>query len=195
MRGEDRREQILEAAIRAFSEHGYENTSIRIICEQAGIARGTLYQYFRSKQNLFCELVQFYTQRIKSFVQPYDPSDPYALNFEEFRTHRLLMFLEEIYNHREVYGIILRDAMRRNPQTQDMVLNLHQGFIDKIKQEYETANRLNLLTISDPEFAAVSLYGSLLMIIQKYILYTDQPVSPRILANKVSSLFVKSLSL
>ncbi len=188
MRGEDRKDQIIEAAIKAFAKYGYEKTSIANICDLIGIARGTLYQYFKNKHRLFYELVEIYIHRVKSFMQPYDPSDPFCPSFEEFRYRRLVMFLEEIYNHREVYSIIMRDGITRNPQTHEMVLNLHQIMVDRIHKEYRLANKMKYLSVPDPEFAAVTLYGSLLMIIQRYIIDTDKPISPRILAKKLSAL-------
>ena len=50
MKGTQRKKQILTAALKAFAEHGYERTSIAVICEKAGIARPTLYQYFKESK-------------------------------------------------------------------------------------------------------------------------------------------------
>ena len=49
----NRREEILHAAISAFSHKGYHDTSISDIIEKAGIARGTFYLYFENKRQIF----------------------------------------------------------------------------------------------------------------------------------------------
>jgi AcrR family transcriptional regulator len=46
------RERILQAALTVLSRNGYENTSIKDIAEQAGVAQGLIHYYFKSKQEL-----------------------------------------------------------------------------------------------------------------------------------------------
>jgi AcrR family transcriptional regulator len=48
-----RREQLLTAAARVFSEKGYEGASLKEICAAAGILAGSLYYHFHSKEDLF----------------------------------------------------------------------------------------------------------------------------------------------
>lgn len=49
---EARREEILRAAVKLFAERGYARTTTREIAQEAGIAEGTIYKYFTSKQEL-----------------------------------------------------------------------------------------------------------------------------------------------
>jgi AcrR family transcriptional regulator len=46
------REKIIEAAFTVLSRKGYENTSIKDIAEQAGVAQGLIHYYFKSRQHL-----------------------------------------------------------------------------------------------------------------------------------------------
>ncbi len=48
----DTREKILQAAFAVLSRQGYENTSIKDIAEEAGVAQGLVHYYFKSKQQL-----------------------------------------------------------------------------------------------------------------------------------------------
>ena len=48
----DTREKILQAAFAVLSRQGYENTSIKEIAEEAGVAQGLIHYYFKSKQQL-----------------------------------------------------------------------------------------------------------------------------------------------
>ncbi len=52
-KSEDTRERILVAAIQRFSKFGYRRTSINDVAEEAGLARATVYLYWRRKQDLF----------------------------------------------------------------------------------------------------------------------------------------------
>jgi TetR/AcrR family transcriptional regulator, fatty acid metabolism regulator protein len=50
--GEDKRRLILDAAVRVFAEKGYHTSRVGDIAEEAGVAHGLLYHYFRSKEEL-----------------------------------------------------------------------------------------------------------------------------------------------
>ncbi len=49
-KGEKRKLDLLKIAYEMFSQNGYENTSVDMIIEKAGIAKGTYYYYFESKE-------------------------------------------------------------------------------------------------------------------------------------------------
>jgi len=53
---EDRRRAILAAAAKVFDAHGYAATTVEAVAEQAGIAKGSIYNYFRSKEELFAQV-------------------------------------------------------------------------------------------------------------------------------------------
>jgi AcrR family transcriptional regulator len=48
-----REEQILEAAVQLFAEHGYTDTDTQLLADKLQIGKGTIYRYFRSKRDLF----------------------------------------------------------------------------------------------------------------------------------------------
>jgi AcrR family transcriptional regulator len=52
------RRALLDAAAQAFAEHGYHQTPIDSVSEQAGVAKGTIYNYFSSKDDVLRALVQ-----------------------------------------------------------------------------------------------------------------------------------------
>ena len=49
-KGERRKQELLGIAYRLFLSRGYENTSVDDIIDEAGIAKGTYYYYFESKE-------------------------------------------------------------------------------------------------------------------------------------------------
>jgi AcrR family transcriptional regulator len=57
-RGEGRREEILAAALEEFSARGFEATRLDDVAKRAGVAKGTIYLYFRDKESLFQELIR-----------------------------------------------------------------------------------------------------------------------------------------
>src|SRR5262245_26581373 len=57
-RSTGRREHILQAALEEFSAHGFEAARLDDMARRAGVAKGTIYLYFRDKEELFQELVR-----------------------------------------------------------------------------------------------------------------------------------------
>lgn len=58
MRADERRAQVLEAALAVFARHGYEGTSTEDVAAAAGISQPYLFRLFATKRALFVELVQ-----------------------------------------------------------------------------------------------------------------------------------------
>jgi TetR/AcrR family fatty acid metabolism transcriptional regulator len=54
----DKRRRILEAAVHVFAEHGFYNARVKDIAEEAGVADGTIYLYFKNKDDLLISLFE-----------------------------------------------------------------------------------------------------------------------------------------
>lgn len=65
MRDPDKPQQIIEAAVRVFARKGYYNSRVSDIAREAGIAAGTIYLYFRTKDDI---LVTLFREKMAQFV-------------------------------------------------------------------------------------------------------------------------------
>ncbi|MGD8537564.1 MAG: TetR/AcrR family transcriptional regulator [Candidatus Aminicenantes bacterium] len=64
----EKKETILEASIKVFAERGWRNTKIADIAEAANIGKGTVYEYFRSKDELFAASFQYFMAEAERIV-------------------------------------------------------------------------------------------------------------------------------
>src|SRR5262245_26197301 len=71
-----KRQRIIDTAIAEFAEHPYDVASVSRIVEQAGIAKGSLYQYFEHKQDLFLFLIDYAAQAQIQVLRALTPPDP-----------------------------------------------------------------------------------------------------------------------
>jgi AcrR family transcriptional regulator len=77
---EGRREQILHAAAAVFAQHGYHGARTRDIAEAAGVAEGTIYNYYDSKRHLLLALIEHtVTESMPEVAANSDPQDLEAL--------------------------------------------------------------------------------------------------------------------
>lgn len=67
-RSEETRTKIIEAAIKLFSNRGYNAASVDDICAEAGISKGAFYHHFKSKQELFLALLDDWLQTIDNAI-------------------------------------------------------------------------------------------------------------------------------
>jgi AcrR family transcriptional regulator len=65
----DRRQQILDAALRAFAECGFHRTSMHDISAAAGISVGLIYRYFKNKEEVIAALAREHKKRIAEILK------------------------------------------------------------------------------------------------------------------------------
>jgi TetR/AcrR family transcriptional regulator, mexJK operon transcriptional repressor len=63
-----KRQQIVMGAIEVFILHGFEGTSMDAVARHSGVSKGTLYNYFDSKQALFTAIIEQECERIRGNV-------------------------------------------------------------------------------------------------------------------------------
>ncbi|GAA1539476.1 TetR/AcrR family transcriptional regulator [Actinomadura kijaniata] len=64
-----KRERVLEAAMREFGEHGYSTGSLNTIAREAGIAKGSLFQYFTDKLEFFAFVCDETSRRMREEME------------------------------------------------------------------------------------------------------------------------------
>ncbi len=67
---EERRDQILEAALNCFARTGYQGTSMDAIVAESGLSKGSLYWHFKSKRELFMALFDKIMAEILAPIEP-----------------------------------------------------------------------------------------------------------------------------
>lgn len=65
---ETKRQNILNAGFRIFGEYGYSKASIENIVKEAGISKGSLFYYFKSKKNYFLYIYEYAANIMKELV-------------------------------------------------------------------------------------------------------------------------------
>lgn len=136
-KGEQTKERLLKCAEQAFSKKGYYETQISDIVKMARVAKGTIYQYFENKEDIFTTLLEQYMRAWEKiiFLETKDfrgrqPAIEYAIDYLRQRLQKTAAFFSE---NQERTNIILR-----------MGVGVNEEF-DRIIRKFE-AKELNVIT-------------------------------------------------
>lgn len=76
-----RRAAVVDAAEAEFGAHGFSGGSLNVIARRAGVAKGSLFQYFADKRDLYGFIADVASQRVRSYlevrIRELDPSRPF----------------------------------------------------------------------------------------------------------------------
>jgi AcrR family transcriptional regulator len=93
-RKEDRPQEITAAALEAFAEKGYAATRVTDVAKRAGVSKGLLYLYFRTKEELFKSVIKsFVSPRIDALKNEIETTE---LSAEEYFRGPLLEFAKQV---------------------------------------------------------------------------------------------------
>jgi AcrR family transcriptional regulator len=151
-RGEATRRRILDTAEAVFGELGYYEASVSEITRRAGVAQGTFYIYFRTKREIFVELVQDVGRRLRAASRAAIAGAPDRLEAERRGFRAFFAFVAE---HREIFRIV-QDAARVEPEA-------FRAYYLSIARAYERGLRAAMengqVRRMDPEAIAYALIG------------------------------------
>ena len=102
-RGRKTLRRVLEAAALEFGERGYHDAAITGITQRAGVALGTFYTYFESKEEVFRALVRDMSRATRAHVAEAVKDAPDRIAAERMGLESFIAFVRK---HRELYRII-----------------------------------------------------------------------------------------
>jgi len=185
-RGAATRQRLLDAAESVFADLGYHEASIVKITEAAGVAQGTFYLYFSSKQEIFEELVRDLNRRVRRAM---------AEGAERGRTRaeaELLGFkgyFEFAARHGALYRII-RQAEFVSPHTlHEHYEAIASGYVVALGSAMERGEVEEM----DPQVLAWALMGMGELLGMRWIVWDDADEVPEVLLEQMQKLIGRML--
>jgi AcrR family transcriptional regulator len=124
---EQAKRKIVEAGAHVFTEKGYHKTKMDDIAEKLGVSKGAIYQYFKSKEQLFFEVIDFFLQSRKDEVMAIILSDdPMRIASEEFFDMKIKRSLQT-----QSFGLDLFLEASRNKSLKKRIANAYQKGMDE----------------------------------------------------------------
>ncbi|HHK67424.1 MAG TPA: TetR/AcrR family transcriptional regulator [Candidatus Acetothermia bacterium] len=148
-------ERIRGAAIRVFSREGFHRARMREIAEEAGIAVGSIYNYFASKEELLISLFEEEFEARLSFLEELQRrSAPIR--------ETLQRLLEEHFSfvriRPELAQLLLRERFNRGGKLSDRLIVLQRRMVERIGQIISRGIEDGWIRPCDPTVVAQGLY-------------------------------------
>lgn len=126
-RKEDRPQEITEAALQAFAEKGYAATRVEEVAKRAGVSKGLLYLYFKTKEELFKAVVKsVVVRRVDQLIGSIESTD---LSSEDFIRGPLTSFLKQVPG--SPVAIVIRLLISEGPRHPDLVDYYYDNVVSK----------------------------------------------------------------
>lgn len=182
--------QIIDAAVVAIAHNGYHQAQVSKIAKEAGVADGTIYLYFKNKEDI---LISVFREKMAVFAQNLQS----VLDKEEDASTRLLKMIENHFRvlHEDrhlaiVTQLELRQSGKKLRLRINEVLREYLDLLDEILQD--GIERGELDSTMDSRLARQMVFGTIDETITTWVM-NDQKYDLMELAPKVHKLLIKAL--
>ena len=166
--GVDRRRQILDAAVRVFARQGFHSSRVSDVADEAGVAYGLVYHYFRSKEEVLDTL---FVERWEILLQVIRDADAREDLAPRDKLRAIATFIVDSYRHDpDLMKVIVVEVTRA-------ANSFGRTHVDLIRRAYDLIGEIVAKAQADgafrpdvsPRFAALAFYGSIEQVLTGWI--------------------------
>ncbi|AVD55499.1 TetR/AcrR family transcriptional regulator [Heyndrickxia coagulans] len=151
----DRRLQILNAATKSFAQYGYKATTMDLIAKMGNVGKGTIYNFFRNKEELFHEIIARLIDEMEQVAEAsMDPEASFYANLHS----AMFSILEFRKTHQLTLKLFEEQKEMGTPAVNDMVEKIEEKIIDYLKGMLERAIQAGKIKPCNPELTAFIMF-------------------------------------
>jgi AcrR family transcriptional regulator len=163
----DKRRAILDAAVAVFARQGFHGTRVADIADEAGVAYGLVYHYFRSKDEVLNTLFVERWQVLLEAIRQVDATRDSARD----KLYAIASFIVDSYRHDpDLMKVIIVEVTRAaNSFGQTHLPEIREAYdliADIVRKEQDGGA---LREVVEPEFAAMAFYGAVEQVLTGWI--------------------------
>ncbi len=153
---EQKRQEIIKAAIRVFSQKGYHQTKIVDITSSLKISTGTFYLYYQNKRDLFIEVIDSVFRNIvgEAAIAIKGEND-----FLERLKIRGRVFYKNYTKYSEILNQLRAELASEEQWPAEKIKKIYHGLTQPVLREIEAAIKEEIIREIDPDLLAYALTG------------------------------------
>jgi len=187
----NKKELIINGAIKVFAQKGFYTATVADVAKEAGVADGTIYLYFKNKDDLLISLfetkMEEILQRFSSLLASKHPADEKLRRF----IHLYFKLIEEDRNLAEVFQVELRQSSKflKDYHNQNFIdfLNLIGDIIHQGQDDGTFKTDISIHTMK------LIIFGSLDELARQWILSDDHHENLKKTAGETSIILIRSI--
>ena len=134
VKGNGKYHRILEAAVKVFAEQGFHQSTISQIAREAGVADGTIYLYFKNKDDI---LVQFFNYKTKLVFDRFREEVDKADNCFDKLRNLIRRHLEEFQNDRNMAVLYQAETHQNSRLVEEQIKDMSKLYLDIVSEIVE----------------------------------------------------------
>lgn len=169
------KEQIIEEALKLFSERGYNNVSVRDIAYAVGIKESSLYYHFKNKQDIFDTIVDICYEKAKTYFKknalPFDDGDSLSIYSNiDITALTELIFATFIYFFEDQYNVMFRKLLIISQFENKRAMQIYRQLYYKYPIDFQCKIFKMLMDSGEfrqenPKIVAVEFYSVIYMLL------------------------------
>jgi len=187
----NKKELIINAAIKLFAQKGFYTANVADVAKEAGVADGTIYLYFKNKDDLLISLfetkMEEILQRFSSLVEKNQSAEEKLHQF----IHLYFQMIEEDRNLAEVFQVELRQSSKflKDYHNQNFIdfLNLIGNIIHQGQKDGRFKTNISIHTMK------LIIFGALDELARQWILADDHKDNLKKTADETSDILIQSI--
>ena len=172
-RGRRTRDKLLQAAEIEFGEKGFHAAAISGITYRAGVALGTFYTYYQSKEEIFQDLVSYMSHRTRRWIAERVAGAPDRMAAERLGIEAYIEFARQ---HKGIYRIITEAEFVANDAYREHYNSFANAYRDNLKKAVENGD----IRQGDYEIWTWAIMGIAVFLGMKYAEWEDNVSAARI---------------
>ncbi len=133
-RNTEKYQQILEAAVVVFAEQGFLQSTVAQVAKQAGVADGTIYLYFKNKDDI---LIQIYDYKTKEVFEQFRKAVDAGVSAEQKLRNLVRTHLEEFQKDINMAIVYQAETHQHRRLAQDVIKEMSKWYRDIITEVVE----------------------------------------------------------
>ena len=184
-----RREQLLDAAVRTFTQAGYSAARVSDIVSEAGVAQGTFYLYFSSKRDIFRQLVERFLTMFADKLLMADFDKPEDLRaFRETARAKVLFTLQTCFENRELARIYYQEAMGADPDLSTRLTEFNRAVAQSMEVRLRYGIQRGYLRPHNSRVVSIAMGGLDEQLVRHMVFQSDQELDLESLADEIVDL-------
>lgn len=199
----DTKENILHAALRLFARDGYEAASVSDIAGELGITKGALYKHYKSKRDIFDNIVermyQMDVERAKKYEMPEETFDRSPSAYRNTAVDNIKVFIEAQFHFltedefTSNFRKMLTLEQYRNPEITELYQKcLVSGPVSYMEDLFREMMEQGIWSKSDPKQLALEFYAPFYLLLSISDTMPDKKEAAKLLSAHIERFIEKN---